>query len=93
MSGKYTRLPGSYTPQELMRGLRNLAQIGIVNAREDIPLLLAAADCIEILQHYRDSIIKEKLAEGKITPNEIRKLYGLTPISEDEHLRSGLLEE
>lgn len=38
---------------ELVRGLRDLAKIGIVNAKQDKTLLIAAADRVEELARYK----------------------------------------
>lgn len=43
----------SFSTVELIQGLRDLAQIGIVNARRDTALLNQAADKMEELARYR----------------------------------------
>ena len=93
MSGENTATCRGYAPDDLVKGLRELAQIGIVNHKHDTVLLTAAAEYIEILTRSVDRFLAEQLRKGKITPNEARAAIGLPSIPEDEHTFSGLLEE
>ena len=64
MSGENTATCRDYAPGDLVKGLRELAQIGIVNHKHDTALLTAAAEYIEILTRSVDRFLAEQLRKG-----------------------------
>lgn len=83
------------TPEELIRELRDIARIGIVNARRDAEIITQAADMIEA-QDERIAIMRESMEaierqlDGKRA--KILVIDGSTA-DEDDRKSSGLIEE
>jgi len=77
---------------DLVKALRNIAEIGIVNAKRDKAVIEAAADRIEEMDE-RIAIMQESMEAQE----RILKGRGLWPFplnnSEDEHKHSGLITE
>ena len=89
------------TPEELIRELRDIARIGIVNARRDTEIINQAADMIEA-QDERISIMREsmeameKIIDKKyitVTDGMMQTLRQVDSADEDDRKSSGLIEE
>ena len=83
------------TPEELIRELRDIARIGIVNARRDAEIINQAADMIEA-QDERISIMREsmKAMERQLDGKRAQILViDERTADEDDRKSSGLIEE
>lgn len=83
------------TPEELIRELRDIARIGIVNARRDTEIINQAADMIEA-QDERISIMRESMEamERQLDGKRAQILVIDERITdEDDRKSSGLIEE
>ena len=83
------------TPEELIRELRDIARIGIVNARRDTEIINQAADMIEA-QDERISIMRESMEamERQLDGKRAQILViDETTADEDDRKSSGLIEE
>lgn len=83
--------PGSREGTELVRQLRNLADVGIVNARTDTAILRRAADWIEAADE-RIAIMAESLGGGLPVIRPGGDVDLLAALDEEKRL-SGLIEE
>ena len=91
------------TAEELIRELRDIARIGIVNARRDAEILRQAADWIEnadermaIMAESLDTM--ERQMDGKrgriiVTDECVTVQEMLRAMGDDEHIHSGLISE
>ena len=83
------------TPEELIRELRDIARIGIVNARRDTEIIRQAADMIEA-QDERIAIMRESMEamERQLDGKRAQILViDETTADEDDRKSSGLIEE
>lgn len=83
------------TPEELIRELRDIARIGIVNARRDTEIINQAADMIEA-QDERISIMRESMEamERQLDGKRAQILViDERTADEDDRKSSGLIEE
>lgn len=83
------------TTDELIRKLRDIAQIGIVNARRDVEIINQAADMIEA-QDERISIMRESMEAMERQLDEKRAqilVIDERTADEDDRKSSGLIEE
>ena len=83
------------TPEELIRELRDIARIGIVNARRDTEIINQAADMIEA-QDERISIMRESMEamERQLDGKRAQVLViDERTADEDDRKSSGLIEE
>ena len=91
------------TAEELIRELRDIARIGIVNARRDAEILRQAADWIEnaeerlaIMAESMDAMERQmdgKRAQITVTDECITVQEMLGVLGDDEHTHSGLISE
>jgi len=89
------------TAEELIRELRDIARIGIVNARRDAEIINQAADMIEAKDEriaiMRESMeAMEKTIDKKyitITDGMMQTLRQVDLAREDDRKSSGLIEE
>ena len=91
------------TAEELIRELRGIARIGIVNARRDTEIINQAADMIEA-QDERISVMRESMEamerqmDGKreriiVTDECVTVQEMLGALGDDERAHSGLISE
>lgn len=81
------------TPEELIRELRDIARIGIVNARRDTEIINQAADMIEA-QDERISVMREsmeameKIIDKKYIIITDEMMQTLRPVDTDEMMQT-----
>lgn len=83
------------TPEELIRELRDIARIGIVNARRDTEIITQAADMIEE-QAERIAIMRESMeAMERQLDGKRAQILAIDErtADEDDRKSSGLIEE
>jgi len=91
------------TAEELIRELRDIARIGIVNARRDAEIITQAADWIENAEE-RMAIMAESMdaMERQMDGEQARIIVTdecptvqemLDALGDDEHINSGLISE